>query len=108
MTDVVNQNKTKDIFAYNTSLPPSPPNRDAILDSGTTGNYLTVDRPVTNLTPTPNGVRAKIPDGKAFRQPTNVSYASQLSRPKPELATYSRNSTTLSYPSRYCATMAAK
>jgi hypothetical protein len=67
MTDVVNQNKNKVTFAYNTSLPPSPPNHDAILDSGTTGNYLTVGSPVTNLAPTPNGVRAKIPDGKILQ-----------------------------------------
>jgi hypothetical protein len=67
MTDVVNQNRNKVTFAYNTSLPPSPPNHNAILDSGTTGNYLTVDSPVTNLTPTPNGVRAKIPDGKILQ-----------------------------------------
>jgi hypothetical protein len=63
MTEDVDQNKTKVTFAYNTSLPPSYQNNDAILDSGTTGNYLTVDSAVTNIKPTPNGIQAKIPDG---------------------------------------------
>ena len=63
MTDEVAKHKNKINFAYNASLPPHIPNQDAILDSGTTGNYLTINSPVDNLTPTPNGVRAKIPDG---------------------------------------------
>ena len=63
MTDEVAKHKIKINFAYNASLPPHIPNQDAILDSGTTGNYLTINSPVDNLTPTPNGVRAKIPDG---------------------------------------------
>ena len=57
MTDEVAKHKTKKFnFAYNASLPPHQPNQDAILDSGTTGNYLTINSPVDNLTPTPNGV----------------------------------------------------
>jgi hypothetical protein len=63
MTEAVDQNKTKVTFAYNASLPPSYKNNNAFLDSGTTGNYLTVDSPVTNLKLTPNGIQAKIPDG---------------------------------------------
>jgi hypothetical protein len=62
MTEAVDQNKTEVTFAYNTSLPPSYKNNDAILDRGTTGNYLTVDSPVTNMKLTPNGIQAKIPD----------------------------------------------
>jgi hypothetical protein len=58
MTEAVDQNKTKVTFAYTARLPPSYKNNNAILDSGTTGNYLNVESPVTN-----NGIQAKIPDG---------------------------------------------
>jgi hypothetical protein len=67
MTDEVVTHKTKFDFAYNASLLPHQPNQDAILDSGTTGNYLTIDSPVDKLTPAPNGVPAKIPDGRILQ-----------------------------------------
>jgi hypothetical protein len=63
MTDEVAEHKTKFNFAYNTSLPPPQQNQDAILNSGTTGHYLMINSPVDKLTPTPNGVPAKITGG---------------------------------------------
>jgi hypothetical protein len=84
MTEAVDQNKTKVTFAYNASLPPSYKNNDAILDSCTTGNYLTVDSPVTNLKLTPNGIQAKALTEQSSGQPTNASYASQTYHQKPE------------------------
>jgi hypothetical protein len=66
--------------AYNASQPPPQSNHElcAILDSGTTGNYLTINSPVSNIIPTPNGVRAAIPDGKILQ----ASHQCELWLPK--------------------------
>ncbi len=64
--------------AYNASQPPPRSNPDAILDSGTTGNYLTINSPAPNIIPTPNVVRAAIPVGKILQ----ASHQCELRLPK--------------------------
>jgi hypothetical protein len=64
--------------AYNASQPPPQSNHDALLDSGTTRNYLTMNSPASNIIPTPNGVRAAIPDGKILQ----ASHQCELRLPK--------------------------
>jgi hypothetical protein len=73
-----NTNYRRITCAYNASQTPPPPNYDAILDSSTTGNYLTINSPVSNILPTHNGVRASIPDGKSLQ----ASHQCELRLPK--------------------------